>query len=671
MVTQMTRAEYEAKYGSTKSEPVKMTRAEYEAQYGTQDKGYVSRVSDTYNRLAQDVMGAVKTGAETYAQGVEQGGIKGTLKATGGLLRSGLRTAGAVAEGAFTPILEAPIIKPTVEKVIGKVVENPQVAGLVTKATQIAKQYPDFAKDVQNIIDITTLGGGAVAEKPLIQGGRATAGDIVQGVKSALTPSEQAVQNKVIELFNKSIKPTAKKTVGQAEKYDNSVISALRTIKSNADSLNIEDATGELVAGRAPQTIQELAQGLEQTKDIVFKQYDSLAKQAGTSGAIIDAKPIAEEVAKVAENKALKLTNPEIIQYAENWADRLRNFDVLDTETTQEVIKLMNNNLQSFYKNPTYDAASKVAVDAGIANNFRQALDKAIEGATGAQYQALKNQYSALKAIENDVVRASLRDARKNAKGLLDYTDMFTSGQMITGIMSLNPAMFTKGALERGWKEFIKFQNDPNRAIKNIFDKLDIETGATFEPVSEVGKFLKNPKLGMSIEDVSKTDNLIQEAKKYKSAEDYGKAIKDKFVEEQGFEPSSMKVVDEWWKAKQVQPYIGIGGANPDFFANRPTLAELPKKDVSKYLKFTSDGKAIYYRGIPNGVKTRGIRWGDFISPNKGKASLYGKVEKYELDPKFVKQLGDLEAVYFNPADKLNAPTPLSISELWKKYNLK
>jgi hypothetical protein len=166
-----------------------------------------------------------------------------------------------------------------------------------------------------------------------------------------------------------------------------------------------------------------------------------------------------------------------------------------------------------------------------------------------------------------------------------------------------------------------------------------------------------------------KTDSLTQEAKKYKSAEEFQNSIKEKFIKEQGFEPSSMKVVDEWYQAKQTQPFIGIGGQNPEFFANRPTVADLPKSDVSKYLKFTPDGKAIYYRGINKDVKTRSIRWGDFISPDKGKASMYGKVERYELDPKFVKQLGDLEAVYFNPADKLNAPTPISLTEIWKKAN--
>lgn len=454
-------------------------------------EGYLSRVLGSFGNLAQQVTQGVQQGAQAYQQGVDKGTFGGMLEATGGLLRSGLRTVGTVASGAFTPITEAPVIKPLLEKGVTKALEIPGANELVTTATNLAKRYPNASKDIQNIIDIATLGTGGVAEKPLIQEGKAIASDIAQGGKILLTPSEETVQKNVVSMFNKAIKPTAKKTLGQAEKYDTHIVSALRTIKSNVDNLNIQDATGELVSGRAPQTIPELSQALEQTKDSVFKQYDSLAKQASGVGATIDAKPIADEVLKVTQNKALQLTNPDVINYAENWIKRLQVFGQLDTETTQEVVKLMNKNLESFYKNPTYESASKVAIDAGVANNFRQALDKAIEGATGKEYQVLKNQYSALKSIESDVVRASLREARKNVKGLLDYTDIFTSGQMVGGILSLNPAMFTKGAIERGFKEYLKFLNDPNRAIKNIFEKLDTGASQTFNPTSATGMYLK------------------------------------------------------------------------------------------------------------------------------------------------------------------------------------
>jgi predicted proteasome-type protease len=448
------------------------------------EPNYFQRVAEQYKKGGEDIVSGITKSAEQISTGQAQGNVQGLGNVLGGIARAGIRTVGGVAEAAFAPITEIPIVKKVLEFGAEKIAGIPAITNLITKGSELATKYPEYAKDIQNIVDIATLGVGGAVEKPLLTEGKLVASDVIQASKALLNPSEEAIQNRVIELFNKSIKPTVKKTATQAEKYENDTLKALRTIKDNADNLKIEDATGELISGRTPQTINELSQGLEQTKKIVFEQYDSLAKKAGTKGAVIDAKPIADEVLKVTQNKALQITNPEIITYAKSWEARLRNLDTLDTETTQAVIQNMNTNLQAFYKSPTYESASKVAIDAGIANNFRKALDKAIEGATGEQYQALKNQYAALKAIENDVVKATMRDAKKNVKGLLDYTDIFTGGQMLSGILSLNPAQFTKGAIERGLKEYIKFLNDPNRAIANIFEQLGKTPAEEFIPKS-------------------------------------------------------------------------------------------------------------------------------------------------------------------------------------------
>lgn len=545
----------------------------------TKKPNYFQRVGQDFADIGQDVISGVKTGADA----IQRGG----LGATPDVFRAGLRTAGGVARGAFAPILEAPGIKQATEFVVKQALKIPKVEETITEATKLAEKYPNQAKDTQNIIDIVALGYAPKASQALKQEGKALGSDIAQGTKALLTPSEEATQAKIVELFNKSIKPTAKKTLAQGQKYENDTIKALKTIKANVEQLNIEDVTGELISGRTPQSINELAQALDQTKRLVFTQYDNLAQQAGKGGAVIDARPIAEEVLKVAQNKALQLTNPELIKYAEGWAERLQALGTLDTQTTQEVVKNFNNSLTAFYRNPTFESATKVAIDAGIANNFRKALDDAIEGATGTEYQALKNQYGALKAIENDVVRASMRDARKNTKGLLDYTDIFTSGQMLGGILSLNPAMFTKGAVERGFKEWIKRLNDPNRAISNIFDKLDTTNLPPFNPQSATFNYIKNPKLGASIEDVSgsnasnlskgggKTPNqvkssssnpttlskelqpLAQEVRKYKSAEEFVRAQTDPLKELK----SGIGIKDEFVARGSVKEAINdIGG---------------------------------------------------------------------------------------------------------------
>lgn len=613
--------------------------------------GYFQRVGEQYKQAGESIVGGIKQGAEMINKGNLLGGV-----------RAGLRTVGGVAGAAFAPILEAPVIKPLTEKAVERATQIPGVNEFVSGASNLAKKYPNASADIKNIIDIATLGGGKAVEAPLAKEIGLIGKDVVSGTKFVFTPSEASIQNKVVDLFNKSIKPTAKKTIGQGDKYENDVLNALKTIKNNANDLNIEDATGEIVS-RTPQTIQELAQGVDQTKKLVFTQYDNLAKQAGTQGAVIEAMPIADEVAKVAQNKALQLTNPEVIKYAENWSDRLRAMGTLDTETTQEVVKLMNNNLQSFYRNPTYDTASKVAVDAGIANNFRAALDKAIEGATGKEYQALKNQYSALKAIENDVVRASMRDARKNVKGLLDYTDMFTGGQMIGGILSLNPAMFTKGAIERGFKEYIKFLNDPNRAISNIFEKLNTKTAQPFKPQSSTGQYLKNPKLGMSIEDVTKSNPLIQEARKYKSAEEFvngqtnvyhGSPIKDisefKIGQRSGTEGSLGEGLYFTNDLKTAKQFAGADGSG---VIKKGTVHKVRVELKNPYIVDETGGLTIYDQ-LDTLMEPKELT---AYLKEQGYDGIIAKMEK-----------GKEEIVVFNPSQ---VKTKSQLTDIWNKANKK
>lgn len=486
-----------------------------------EEPGYFSRVASAYSQTSEDIKSSIKQGADVFQRNVLTPESPITplraLRATGGLLRTGLRTVGEIAGAAFAPITEAPIIRQGIQKVGESFMKIPGAESVVKSVVDISKQYPEFTKDAEAIINIATLGGGKVVEAPLKAEGSAIAKDIAAGTKAVLKPSEEAVQSKVLSLFQKSVKPTAKKTIGNAEKFQNDTLEALKRISKETPNLNIEDSAGEIITGRAPQSLNELGQALDQTKKKVFEEYDSLAKQAGQSGAQIDAKPIADEVLKVAQNRALQITNPEVIKYAEEWANRLKGLDVLDTETTQAIIQNLNNSLKSFYNNPTYESASRVAIDAGVANNFRQALDKAIEGATGKEYQVLKNQYGSLKAIENDVTRAILRDARKNTKGLLDYTDIFTGGQMVGGLLSLNPAMFTKGAIERGFKEYLKLLNDPNRAIKNIFEQIQKTTRKEFVPESKTFKYIKNPKIGLSVEKINPSvrDNVLKELSQF------------------------------------------------------------------------------------------------------------------------------------------------------------
>lgn len=294
----------------------------------------------------------------------------------------------------------------------------------------------------------------------------------VDTVSDLFKPSQAKLERDVQSAFEKGVKPNLQgyKTLNEANKYRDAITESVKVIERNKGSLQFLDDAGQPVTGKTPQSLQEFTEAIDQTKRRIYEQYDNLATQAGEQGVKIDTIKIANELDQVINNKALKLSNPEAVKYAEEVRARFIKAGELDAKTAQDIIQNYNNSLKAFYKNPTPEGLTRNAVDALMANQMRQALDEGIEGLTGAQYQALKNQYSALKTVERDVLRATLRDARKNTKGLIDYTDIFSGGQLVTGLMTLNPSMVTSGVAQKGIAEWFKYLNDPNRAIKNMFE---------------------------------------------------------------------------------------------------------------------------------------------------------------------------------------------------------
>jgi hypothetical protein len=67
----------------------------------------------------------------------------------------------------------------------------------------------------------------------------------------------------------------------------------------------------------------------------------------------VDLTSIATELYKISQNKVLRDTRPGIVEYATKMADRLMDRKTYTPEETQDVIKLFNSELESFYRNPS------------------------------------------------------------------------------------------------------------------------------------------------------------------------------------------------------------------------------------------------------------------------------------------------------------------------------
>jgi hypothetical protein len=345
-----------------------------------------------------------------------------------------------------------------------------------------------IAPQAEVMFEGATMGGGAVAGKTagkvFEKGATEAVGDFAELTKGVfktvpdtpiVAPVPSEVKKTIVSAFDTAIKPNliSKQTPLKRAQYEKAVSEGLESIADNVENLKfVDETTGEVVTGRLPQNLKELVDGMEQTKQAIFKKYDDLAERAGEAGARIDTIKVANELDEIINSRSLKLSNPQATKYAEEVRERLLQTKALSAIDAQDVIRNYNNSLDAFYRNPTPEGLTRNAVDALVANRLRSILDDEIGAITGANYQGIKRQYASLKAIERDVMRAYNRDARRNAKGLIDFTDVLTGGQLVSGLLSMNPAAIGQGLGGKLIASGIKMLNDPNRKVKQIFEEL-------------------------------------------------------------------------------------------------------------------------------------------------------------------------------------------------------
>lgn len=338
-------------------------------------------------------------------------------------------------------------------------------------STAAAPYISDMAETIKPHVDSAV---GAV--KSGVDAAKTGVSDLYSAIRNK---SPEQVDAFITKKFEKGVRPSVagKTTLGQLDQYKAKTIDAVKTIADNKANLELTNDVGELT-GKLPENLNQFAQAIDQTKTQIFKQYDEMQKAAGGEGATVDLAPISDELLKVTESPVLQDAHPDVVKYAQDRADAYSSRGSYTPEQAQEAIKIYNESLKAFYKNPTYETASKAGIDAMIANNLRAGLDASVENISGPGYQELKNKYGALKTIEKDVIHRSVVDARKNVKGLLDFTDVFTAGELVKGLGSMltgsfDPASVAAAGVSKLLASFYKHLNDPNVAIQKLFKGLD------------------------------------------------------------------------------------------------------------------------------------------------------------------------------------------------------
>lgn len=271
------------------------------------------------------------------------------------------------------------------------------------------------------------------------------------------------------------LRPRVKTQAGQLERYANQSTDAVKDIVANKDKLGLVDEFGDAVS-RTPESLHETLTGVKNLKKGIYEEYSALPKAAWDKGITVNTSKIGNDV--ISEfSKGKYALSPEIQKKAMEEAEILKNAGEMAPADVESHLERLNQILSSYFKRGVYETGRAADVDAFVSRKLRESLDTAIEGATGKQYQGLKNRYANLKAIENDLVRRYGVDARKSVKGFFDLADIFGDSEIVRGLLTLNPGDIAQGLAKKGIVKLIKRSNDPNRQIKKMFSVVDKSIG--------------------------------------------------------------------------------------------------------------------------------------------------------------------------------------------------
>lgn len=358
-----------------------------------------------------------------------------------------------------------------------------------------------------------------------------------------------------LNLIDKSIKPTVawKQSAADLVKFQENVVKSVDNIIQNKDNLKFTDELWQTIEWKTPESLQQFSEAIWQTKDSIFQQYNSLAKEAWKT-VDVPLDNIVKELDWIINNQLLDISAPWLRKYAENMKKTVAKINKLWVEQSQQLLQQLNAKLKAFYKNPNPNDIWKNMVDVLISNNLRQWLDDSILKALwDNQYGNLKSKYWELVSIEKEVAKRALIEARRNNKSLLDFTDIFSAWDVIWWLAWWQFWLVAKWLIQKGIKEYFKFLDNPNTNIKKLFKKveewkIDIESlrktknlekvEANLEKAKEVKlEKPKEPWLSNLGKTKPKTMNesipqnkvilkapeepLIAEARKYKSAEEF------------------------------------------------------------------------------------------------------------------------------------------------------
>lgn len=289
-----------------------------------------------------------------------------------------------------------------------------------------------------------------------------------------------AVKGDVNKNVTKALGITGKMSPTQAVEKVPQAVRALTIMSNLADDITVKTVDGVEKAWEPTKDgFYEGMQALQQTKQKIYDAYSGLAQKAGDAGAAFtesdfgklasSIKSAAKDATAPFKSKADSLVSDIIQNFGSKDADGNLTFKDTSLSRIQSFLEKINTDV-----NPMSDKAA-AEVSGTASSKIRELLDSKIENATGEGYQDLRNSYSDMKSIENDMVNQFKKSARKIGGGFGGYIEGYGTLDTILGALSHNPLEAAKGVGLGIFGKTMQYLKDPENALRSVFQQISPE----------------------------------------------------------------------------------------------------------------------------------------------------------------------------------------------------
>lgn len=262
-------------------------------------------------------------------------------------------------------------------------------------------------------------------------------------------------------------------TLGSIPKTNDKKIQAFELMYDLAPNLKYVKNGEETTFDPKNVSPEDMAFALPKAKEYIYGIINKAKQEASGNGVKVNLTKAIDMVNEIASNASLGTSRSNAEKLSDDLVRIVDQNGDADIEAANQFAKDLNTRLAGLF-NGTTDNLSREQ-EAMVSKEITDAIDHSMGTIFDTRFKSLQGQYSALKTIEDDVLRQYRKEVRQ-LDGVPQFIKDYGNAEILGGILNAatgNPGGLVKGLAIRFAGNKLAELRKPSTYLKKIFNEID------------------------------------------------------------------------------------------------------------------------------------------------------------------------------------------------------